>query len=70
MASANHTKDHDTIRRWAEERGGGPAIVRGTGGLLRIDVVEGAGSGGHEPRLREATWDEWLDVWCSRGGPA
>ena len=27
---SNTTTDHETIRRWAEERGGEPATVRGT----------------------------------------
>jgi hypothetical protein len=40
--SSRQTTDHDEIRRWAEERGGHPANVRGTedrgeeAGLLRI----------------------------------
>jgi hypothetical protein len=47
MSSAKTTTDHETIRRWAEERGGHPARVKGTGkasdktdGLLRIDFGE------------------------------
>ncbi len=37
------TTDHETIRKWVEERGGYPASVKGTpekgerAGLLRID---------------------------------
>jgi len=39
---AREKTDHETIRRWVEERGGWPARVKGTGndddpGLLRID---------------------------------
>jgi hypothetical protein len=47
MSSAKTTIDHETIRRWTEERGGHPARVKGTGktnektdGLLRIDFAE------------------------------
>lgn len=62
MASAEQTRDHNTIRRWTEERGGVPAIVEGTGGLLRIDFVEGAGSGGPSPRLNETEWEKWFRI--------
>lgn len=67
MSSAVRTQDHDTIRRWAEERGGVPSIIRGTGGMLRIDFVEGPGSGGHEPSLQETSWDEWFQVFDDSG---
>jgi hypothetical protein len=55
------TTDHDEIRRWAEERGGKPARVRGTGdgddtGILRIDFPGGAG----EDELEHISWDEWF----------
>jgi hypothetical protein len=55
------TTDHDEIRRWAEERGGKPARVKGTeagdddAGILRIDFP-----GGEEDRLEEISWDEWF----------
>jgi hypothetical protein len=67
MSSAKRTRDHDEIRRWVEERGGVPAIVKGTGGLLRIDFVEGPGSGGHEENLEETSWDEWFRIFDDRG---
>jgi hypothetical protein len=38
------TTDHDEIRRWAEEHGGQPAVVKGTE-ILRIDFPGGAGEG-------------------------
>jgi hypothetical protein len=55
------TADHDTIRRWAEERGGKPASVRGTQsgdepGVLRIDFPGGAG----EESLEHLSWEEWF----------
>jgi hypothetical protein len=65
--SAKRTTDHDEIRRWAEDRGGIPTVVEGTGGLLRIDFVKGKGSGGREERLEETTWEEWFRVFDDRG---
>jgi hypothetical protein len=55
------TTDHEEIRRWAEEHGGKPASVRGTGdgddpGILRIDFPGGAG----EQELEHISWDEWF----------
>jgi hypothetical protein len=67
MASAHTTRDHEEIRRWAEERGGVPTIVKGTGGLLRIDFVEGEQSGGREPSLEELSWDEWFRIFDENG---
>jgi hypothetical protein len=67
MSSAKRTRDHDEIRAWVQDRGGVPAIVKGTGGMLRIDFVEGARSGGHEPNLDETDWDRWFEVFDDRG---
>jgi hypothetical protein len=56
------TTDHEEIRRWAEERDGRPATVKGTesggeeAGILRIDFP-----GGEEDRLEEISWDEWFE---------
>lgn len=61
MAAAIQTRDHDTIRKWARARGGVPAIVKGTEGLLRIDFVKGPQSGGHEPSLEEVDWETWFE---------
>jgi hypothetical protein len=60
--SSKTTTDHTVIRTWAEERGGKPVTVRGTGGddepgVLRIDFPGGAGS----DRLEEISWDEWFE---------
>jgi hypothetical protein len=62
MASESKTTtDHDTIRRWVEERDGKPASVRGTGdgeaGVLRIDFPGGAG----QDELEHISWDEWFE---------
>ena len=56
------TTDHEEIRRWAEERGGKPACVKGTGGksdtgMIRIDFP--GYSGGDS--LQEITWDEFFE---------
>ena len=56
------TTDHEEIRRWAEERGGQPARVKGTGddndpGVLRIDFLGGA----DEDALEHISWDEWFE---------
>jgi hypothetical protein len=68
MSSAKRTRDHAEIRRWAESRGGIPTFVKGTGeGVLRIDFVEGRGSGGREENLAETSWDEWFQVFDDRG---
>jgi hypothetical protein len=61
MPSAIQTRDHEEIRRWAEERGGIPTVVDRTG-VLRIDFVRGPKSGGRDPRLRQVSWDEWFKI--------
>jgi hypothetical protein len=63
MSEARATTDHDTIRRWAEARGGRPARVKGTdpGGVLRIDFGE------PEDTLEEISWDEFFRVFDDRG---
>ena len=56
------TTDHETIRRWAEERGGKPVTVRGTAhgrekaGILRIDFPGYSGG----DKLEEISWDEFF----------
>jgi hypothetical protein len=62
MSSAQKTTDHDTIRKWVEERKGRPSVVRATeggkrgGGLLRIDFRE------QDAELDEIDWDEFFEV--------
>ena len=62
-ASSQVTTDHEQIRKWAEERGGQPSCVRGTGGgggdagLLRIDFP---GYGGGKS-LQKISWDEFFE---------
>jgi CheY-like chemotaxis protein len=59
MSQATTTSDHDEIRRWAEERGGRPSLVRtarGRGGILRFDFGE------PEPNLEETSWEEFFRI--------
>jgi len=63
MARAKATTDHETIRRWVEERGGYPARVKGTGsggspGVLRIDYPGFSG----EQSLEQIPWDDFFDA--------
>src|SRR5919107_4617861 len=59
MSQATTITDHDEIRRWAEERGGRPSVVRtgqGPGGILRFDFGE------QEESLEEISWDEFFEI--------
>jgi len=63
------TRDHDTIRGWAEDRGAKPATIAGTEhgdhlGVLRMDFPGGDEGGG---RLQQVDWDEWFDTFDERG---
>jgi len=65
-SSADHashvTTDHEEIRRWVEERGGNPAVVKGTesGGsaMLRIDYPGFSGEG----KLEAIEWEEFFEI--------
>src|SRR5690242_21682840 len=56
---AQQTTDHDKIRKWAEQRGGRPASVRGTeegkeeAGILRIAFTD-------DEDLETIEWDEFF----------
>jgi hypothetical protein len=66
---SNTTTDHETIRRWAQERGGSPAAVEGTSrgeddpGMIRIDVPGYSGEG----KLRRIEWDQWFKKFDESG---
>jgi hypothetical protein len=67
-STSQTTTDHETIRRWVEERGGKPARVKGTGngddpGVLRIDFPGGA----DEQSLEHISWDEWFQKFDEQG---
>lgn len=66
--SAEPLTDHEQIRQWAEERGGTPSCVRGTGGkgdigMLRLDFPGYSG----EDSLEPISWDEWFEKFDERG---
>lgn len=71
MSSAKTTTNHDEIRKWAEKRGGHPAIVAATqddgqpGGLLRIDYDEPGGN--DDTRLNRISWDEFFRIFDKNG---
>ncbi len=61
-----HTREHDTIRNWAESRGGHPATVPGTEhgdgpGVLRLDFPNFKAD-----NLRAVSWDEWFEMFDRR----
>lgn len=62
MSAAKTTKDHGKIKEWIEERGGRPAVVRGTedngegAGLLRVKFDE------QEENLEDVDWEEFFDT--------
>lgn len=56
------TTDHNTIRKWVEERGGWPATVKNTGdkddpGLLRIDFPGYSG----KDSLEQISWEDFFE---------
>ncbi len=62
------TRDHEEIRRWAEERGGKPAHVKATGsgddiGILRIDFPGYSGEGSLEP----ISWEQFFEKFDDQG---
>jgi ferritin-like metal-binding protein YciE len=66
--SAEPLTDHEEIRQWAEERGGTPSCVRGTGdkgdiGMLRLDFPGYSG----EQSLQPISWDDWFEKFDERG---
>jgi hypothetical protein len=59
MSDSETTTNHDTIRKWADARGGRPATVKATeedghAGILRIDF------GPKEAALDPIDWDEFF----------
>lgn len=61
MSTAVETKDHKTIRKWVEERGGRPAQVKGTGGMLRVEFDKS------EENLDPIDWDRFFEIFDERG---
>jgi hypothetical protein len=57
--SSHTTTDHEVIRKWAEERGGVPSSVEGTGGdgaagILRIEFRD------RDDDLEQIDWDAFF----------
>ena len=70
MALAKTTKDHDEIRRWAEARGGKPAVVAATEGetqtgILRIMFPNAPNH--NDGALEEIGWDEFFEKFDRSG---
>jgi hypothetical protein len=61
MATAVRTTDHDEIREWVESKGGRPAIVKGTSGMLRIDFGE------PDETLEPVDWDTFFQIFDESG---
>jgi hypothetical protein len=60
MSEAKTTRDHDTIRRWAEARGGKPSAVAETksdedAGILRLDFDP------KDQALDSLSWDAFFE---------
>jgi hypothetical protein len=71
QAASHATIDHQEIQRWAEERQGEPACVRGTGGkgdtgMIRIDFP-GGGRAASREKLQPISWDDWFEKFDERG---
>jgi hypothetical protein len=66
MSEPQRTTDHDTIRKWVEQRGDRPSRVAQTksksegGGILRIDFDE------PDESLEEISWDEFFEIFDDR----
>lgn len=66
--TAHPLMEHEGIRRWAEERGGVPTCVRGTGGrgdtgMIRLEFP----CYGEEPKLQPINWDQWFEKFDESG---
>ena len=63
--SSETTTDHDTIRKWIEQRGGTPSVVKDTEdkdgeGILRVDFAE------PDAALKEIPWDDFFRTFEDR----
>ena len=67
--TSHTTTDHEEIRSWAEERGGKPSCVKGTGkkgdiGLMRIEFPGKPHA--NDDKLQEISWDEFFEKFDER----
>lgn len=63
MNTSHQTSNHETIKKWAEERGGVPAKVKSTGnredaGILRIHFPKHSE---HSDDLEEISWEDFFE---------
>ena len=70
MALAKTTQDHDEIRKWAEERGGKPAVVTATEGenetgILRLMFPNAPNH--NDGALEEISWEEFFEKFDASG---
>ncbi len=70
MPLAKTTKDHDEIRKWAEARGGKPAVVGATEGedetgILRLMFLDAPNH--NDDALEEISWDEFFEKFDASG---
>jgi glutathione synthase/RimK-type ligase-like ATP-grasp enzyme len=62
---ATQTTDHEEIRRWVEERGGKPAVVKTTHrepgtGILRVEFPDYPEA--HDENLEPISWEEFFQI--------
>lgn len=70
MPLAKTTRDHDEIRKWAEGRGGKPAVVAATEtenatGILRIMFPDAPNH--NDDALEEISWEEFFEKFDESG---
>lgn len=54
------TTNHNTIKKWAEARGGIPSVVTKNGN--RTDIIRLDFPGYAEENLQEISWGKWFDL--------
>ena len=64
MAQAKVTTDHEAIRRWAEARGGRPAVVRSThgkggAGIIRLEFPNAPNA--KDEALEPISWEDFFE---------
>lgn len=70
MALAKTTQDHDEIRKWAEARGGKPAVVSATEGKDETGIIRLMFPNAphhNDGALEEIGWDEWFEKFDESG---
>lgn len=67
MPERKITTDHDTIRKWVEERQGRPTTVRGTGGEEKAGVLRIDFPGHKAARLEAISWEDFFAKFDEKG---